>query len=109
MTEKIMIEVDPRDALVRHIESLQRTLTKRNETIEALEERLSAEGESEHVKRIRQKAYSEGYTAAASNLQEAARKFGYVLESIQQRSFQVYLRGDKIGWDKEAYEEEANG
>ena len=103
MSEKIAIEVDQQSALAAHIEGLQRTLTKRNKRIAELEARLEGEGESEFIERLKQQAYSRGYRAAGGNLMEATRKFGMLLEGVHKEAFQVYLDGDKIGWDKQTY------
>ena len=100
----VTIEVDSNSALARHIEELQRVISKRNKRIEELEFQLTGEGENERLTRIRQKAFSDGYKAASGNMKETARKFGQVLENIQREAFEVYLRGDKIGWDSATYE-----
>ena len=108
MSEKITIEMDANGAAARHIEDLQRVITKRNARITELENRLDGEGESEFLQRIKQQAYSRGYRAAGGNLMEATRKFGMLLEGVHKEAFQVYLDGDKIGWSKETYQEETN-
>ena len=100
MSEKIAIEVDPKDALVRHIESLQRALTKRNARIAELEARLEGEGEAEHMQRARREGYREGYQTAAGRIMDATRKFKDVLDNANHEAFQVYLEGDRIGWEK---------
>lgn len=99
MTEKVTIEVEQDSALARHIEDLQRVITARNKRIEELEDRLAGEGESEFIQRIKKQEYSRGYKAAASNLKEAARKFEMLLTGIQKQAFEVYLEGDRIGWE----------
>lgn len=100
MSEKVAIEVDQNSALARHIEDLQRVITARNKRIEELENRLSGEGESEFIQRIKKQEYSRGYKAAAINLKEAARKFEMLLTGIQKEAFEVYVEGDRMGWEK---------
>lgn len=101
----ITIEVDQNSSLARHIEDLQRVISKRNKRIEELENRLSGEGESEFIQRIKQQEYSRGYKAASSNLMEATRKFEELLKNVNREAFSAYLLGDKIGWNNETYEE----
>lgn len=105
MSENITIEVDASSSLARHIEDLQRVITKRNAQIAELKRMISEAGEPEFIRRIRQKAYSEGYSRAASNLMEATRKFKDILDSVNKESFATYLEGDKIGWDNGKWSE----
>lgn len=100
MSEKVTIEVDQNSTLARHIEDLQRVITARNKRIEELEDRLAGEGESEFIQRIKKQEYSRGYKVAAGNLKEAARRFETLLSGIQKEAFEVYLEGDRIGWEK---------
>lgn len=104
----ITVEVSARTALTAHIAELQRVITARNKRIAELEARLEGEGESEFIQRVKQKAYSSGYQAAAGALMEASRKFKDVLDNVNQRAFAAYLDGDRIGWDKARYEEAPN-
>lgn len=64
MSEKLTIKVDQNSALARHIEDLQRVITKRNERIAELEFRLSGEGADEYQKRLQDEAYADGWRDA---------------------------------------------
>lgn len=74
MGEKITIETDESSALVGHIESLQRTVTKRNSEIEKLTEKIEAGAESEYAKRQYEMGYKRGWLDSASEIMSQARK-----------------------------------
>ena len=95
MSEKIMIEVDPRDTLVRHIEGLQRTLTKRNARIEELEARLEAGEGSEYVVKARESGVREGWSACAQSMMNAASVAQRELGNVREAGWKAYLEGQR--------------
>ena len=92
MSEKIMIEVDPRDALVRHIEGLQRALTQRNARIEELEARLEG---SEYVVKARESGVREGWSACAQSMMNAASVAQRELGNVREAGWKAYLEGQR--------------
>lgn len=96
MTEKITIEIDPRDALIRQIESLQSALTKRNKTIQDLKNRLEAGEGSPLVEEARQLGYKRGWIDCAGQLMDATRKSALLLAEVREDAFKEYLNGDKL-------------
>jgi len=95
MSEKITIEVDPRDTLVRHIEGLQRTLTKRNARIEELEARLEAGEGSEYVAQARESGVREGWIACAQTMMNAASRAERELTNVRDAGWKAYLEGQR--------------
>lgn len=82
--ETVTIELPANHALVKHIEDLQRVITKRNAEVEALKQRLDGEGESEQMQRARRDGFKSGWEAhrdivgsALSDAELAIRKATY--------------------------------
>ena len=96
MNEKITIEFDANDAKVVHIESLQKALTRRNQEIERLTERLEAGEESEYAKAQYDKGYKAGFKGAASSLMETTRLAALDLRKVRKDAFEIYLEGDEL-------------
>lgn len=92
----VTLEVDSNSALVRHIEDLQRSLTKRNKTIEDLTSQLEAGEGSEYVVQARQRGYREGWQAAASQLMQASQSAAVELRKINREAWDAYLKGERV-------------
>ena len=65
------ITLPVRDGLARHIEDLQRVITRRNAEIEALKQRLDGEGESEQMQRARRDGFKAGWAAHRNRVSDA--------------------------------------
>jgi len=91
--EMVTFTMPARDMLVRHIEDLQRSLTKRNAEIEALKQRLEGEGESEQMERAREAGFKRGWVAALNETAEATRVSTLALDRLRQTSWRTYLTG----------------
>ena len=92
-----------REALLVHIEGLQTSLTKRNERIAELENKIAGEGESEVLVRMQNKAYKAGYKACASNLMRVKQDTINTLSALRDEAFKEYLVGDNGGRQMDVY------
>lgn len=89
------IDVDVSDAVQSHIESLQNTLTKRNERIAYLEAQLEAEGESPYVKQAINRAFRDGYGQAVTDLRGVTKKLEESLKQCRDDAFKVWRERNK--------------
>lgn len=92
----ITLEVDSNGALVRHIEDLQRVITKRNKEIEELRDRLEAGEGSEYVVQARQRGYKEGWQAAAAQLMRSTQDAAIEIRKINREAWDTYLAGERV-------------
>lgn len=95
----ITIEIDESDALVRHNDSLQAALTKRNATIEALQARIDAGEESPLIAAAYERGRKEGWQACANSLMETTRVAAQGLAAVRKDAFDVYLRSEGKHWE----------
>jgi hypothetical protein len=93
--ETVTFTLPARHALVRHLEDLQRTLTKRNAEIEALKQRLDGEGESEQMQRARNEGFKRGWQTALHGTHEAMAEVETAARRLRNDAFKVYLAGPK--------------
>jgi uncharacterized protein involved in exopolysaccharide biosynthesis len=83
------------ESLHIHIEGLQATLTKRNARITQLEALVAELTANPEAGAKETKAYKAGWKAAASQLQDAAKKMAYELREIDKTAFKIFLEGEK--------------
>jgi flagellar biosynthesis/type III secretory pathway protein FliH len=98
----ITIEIEAKDALILHNQSLEAALAKRNETIERLQAKLDAGEGSPLVAEAYEKGRKAGWTECANKLQEATRETARLLGAVNHNAFQAYLEGDRIGSSRQA-------
>jgi ABC-type antimicrobial peptide transport system ATPase subunit len=91
----LVIEIDERDALVRHIESLQATLTKRNQEIARLRDQLDAGKGSPLIASAYERGKREGWSSCADALMRATHEAARSLGKIRREAFEVYLEGER--------------
>lgn len=93
----VTVEVDQANTLARHIEDLQRVITKRNAHIAILEARLESGEESVYVAEAYERGRREGWKACASKLMRASSDVARLLTDLRETAFEQYLVGDRIG------------
>lgn len=91
---EITITLPVRRAAQRHIEDLQATLTKRNEQIERLTERLREAEEGEPNQSALGAAYKRGWQAAANHLMSTTMDAARALSAVRKDAFKVYLQAE---------------
>lgn len=91
-TTTLSIEIDERDALVLHIESLQSALTKRNNQIAILESRIAAGEGSPLIAEAYSKGRVEGWKACANHLANATLEAARSLSEVRKEALGVYYR-----------------
>lgn len=87
----ITIEVDEHAALARHVEDLQAVITKRNNTIEDLTNRLEAGEGSEFVAAAFRSGQEAGWKACASHVLDATRTATQTLDATHRAAMAAYL------------------
>ena len=89
-----MISEEKLEALHIHIEGLQATLSKRNETIKRLEAKIEELESSPLTDASKKKAYKQGWQDCAFTLKEVVRKTALELNQIDGEAFKIYLQGE---------------
>jgi len=96
MSTGVTITIPVKEATQAHIEHLQATLTKRNERIAQLEERL-AEAEAGEPNRERLgREFRAGYEAAVSKLSSEISKAKSALENLRGSAVASYIEGPRL-------------
>ncbi len=89
------IELKTNESLIAHIEGLQSTLTKRNERIAQLEERLAQPVDlPEAIQKIKKKAYETGFKVCAALLIDSTKDAAMALSKIRKDAMKLYMEGD---------------
>ena len=101
MSDKVLIEVDAKDSLVRHIEDLQRVIAKRNKRIAELEQALEGTPEPPAIKR----AYRAGWEACANATMVGVDNARRALDTARRDAFDELLRKSQAApmaeWERE--------
>lgn len=96
MSTEVTITIPVKEATQAHIEHLQATLTKRNERIAQLEERL-AEAEAGEPNRERLgREFRAGYESAVINLSAEISKLMLSLEKVRGSTVNAYIEGPRL-------------
>lgn len=88
---------DKTERLHIHIAGLEATLSKRNETIRQLREKLDAAENSPLMKQARDVGYKDGWMACASKLMETTRQTAAQLGTVNRSAWSAYLEGERMG------------
>lgn len=97
---EITITVPAKEAVNRHIESLQSTLTKRNEQIDRLEARLREAEAGEPNQRVIAMAYKRGWMDACNHLISSSHKAVVALERVKKEAYDVYLKSESKDFEE---------
>lgn len=97
MNDKIVIELDQRDALIAHIESLQKVITKRNERIAELEAIVDGGKEHPAFRAALKREYKRGWKECAASLAESTRQAAMGLGKIRREALDSYFGAEEIG------------
>lgn len=89
-----MISEEKLEALHIHVEGLQATLSKRNETIKRLEAKIVELETNPITEATKKKIYKQGWQDCAFTLKEIVRKTALELNSIDKEAFKIYLEGE---------------
>lgn len=88
--EIVTIQVSAKEALLRHIQSLEGALAKRNLRIEQLEARIAAGEESPLIEQARTEGYTAGWKACANRLTEITHTAALNLRDIRKDALSIY-------------------
>jgi len=91
----LTVEIDEHAALARHIEDLQRVITKRNEEIQRLTDRLEAGEGSAFVHEAYERGKRDGWRECSLRLQNVTLDAARALGTIRKEAFDTYLAGER--------------
>jgi predicted component of type VI protein secretion system len=92
---EITITIPASGAIQRHVEGLQTSLTKRNEEIARLAERLAEAEAGEPNQKALNAAYRRGWQAAAHELMSATGVAAQALSKVRKDAWDIYLKGER--------------
>ena len=78
-----------------HIAGLEATLTKRNQTIEALRAELNAAGQLARDSKAMKAEYKRGWQDACNQLMNATQSAAHALGVVRKDAFEVYLNAER--------------
>jgi hypothetical protein len=93
-TTEITISIPVKQATQVHVEHLQATLTKRNEQIERLTERVAEAEAGEPNRRALDAAYKRGWQDAAHHLMNATADAARELGKVRRDAWNLYLKSE---------------
>ena len=91
----ITIEIDEKHALVRHNESLQAALTKRNEEIARLQARIEAGEESPLIQAAYERGHKKGWQECADHLMGTTEAAARALQKVRKDAWDIYLQRER--------------
>lgn len=91
----ITIEIDEKHALVRHIQSIEEALAKRNATIERLQERLDAGEESPLIQFAYERGKRDGWRGCSNAIAGAVDQATRALASARSDAVHAYTQPER--------------
>jgi predicted secreted protein len=92
--QDITFTIPATEAIQRHIESLQASLTKRNEQIQRLVQQLEEERAGSPQQSRLDAEYRRGWKDAANHLVACTAEAARALGKVRKDAFQIYLQKD---------------
>lgn len=86
------IDFNRRDNLIHHNAGLQLALSQRNAEIERLRSIIEGEEDEERARRMREKAYKEGWKACAATLMQATQDAANNLRTVNRAAYAAYMK-----------------